>query len=693
MPRFVSQRVYLQLFIVLALGIAAGFRWPLPGELLLHDGALIWLLIAALGALALLWRSDHRPVSLITLNCIVALIGVLSVSLTLHSALDAPLRATAPQTDYLRGTVASIPKYQKGHWRFLLDVDRVRSGGEWQAAPGRVFAYIKAPAESRIYFRERITLRAAVKEEPPPPNRGQFNYRRYLLQRGTVLTAYAPSEKSLHHLGDTPPQPWAALSTLREHLLSAVTRRVPPELGQLAASVTYGDKITELPEDLQERFRRAGLTHILVASGTQISLLITVLALLLWQVGDNATWRGRLINCGKFVFTLGAVLAYGAVTGFETSIVRALVMGVVVLIGQVTSREADGMTALAQAGLALLLLNPLELLAPGFQLSFGATFGLIYAAGVGFPLTQEMAGWRKALAQMLVTTAGAQLFVAPILAAQFNQLSLWGLLSNFLAIPLAFALLIVGGISSLGLAYVPLLGTLLQWIVLALSWLLNSVAALFAALPGSSIAVPTPPLWWIVGCYALIFTVGEWVKARRADALAERQTRLLKSLTPALVALLLIPALIWLLVPRAEFVALALHNGEAYIWSAPDGTTTLYLRKAGLSRSHNADTVVSALRCRGINRLTQIVWLDDVGDGLLLADYANAEAGTDRYFSNVETRHCKVTPQYDREDGTRHLELTGQGSSGTLALPQPTEVDVSLAGVEPRARPFSPRGP
>jgi competence protein ComEC len=692
-PRFVSQRVYLQLFIVLALGIAIGFRWPLPSQMLLHDGLWIWLLIAGLGALAVLWRSDPRPVALVTLYCMLAIAGILSVSLTLHSALDAPLRSVAHRTDYLRGTVGSIPKYQKGHWRFLLDVDRARVDGEWQAAPGRVFAYLKGAPESKIYFRERITLRAAVKEELPPPNRGQFNYRRYLLQRGTVLTAYAPSDKSLHHLGDQPPQPWAALSALREHLLGAVTRHIPSELGQLAASVTYGDKVTELPEDLQERFRRAGLTHILVASGTQISLLITVLALLLWQVGDNATWRGRCINVGKFMLTLGAVLAYGAVTGFETSIVRALVMGVVVLVGQITSREVDGMTALAQAGLALLLLNPLELLAPGFQLSFGATFGLIYAAGVCFPMTQLMTGWRKALAQMLVTTAGAQLFVAPILAAQFNQLSLWGLLSNFLAIPLAFALLIIGGISSLGLAYVPLLGTVLQWTVLALSWLLNTVAAVFAALPGSSIAVPTPPLWWLLAGYALIFLAGEWIKSKRGNTLNDRQTRLLKALTPALATLLLVPAMLWLIVPRAELIALALHNGEAYIWRAPDGSTTLYVRKTGLSRSHNADTVVSALRCRGINKLSRVVWIDSPGDTQLLADYASAQHSYDPSFEQVATNACCVQPQYSDDAGLNGFSVHGRAGSATVTLPSPTEVTIDMGHGEPRIRELRMRGP
>ncbi|MDQ3023824.1 MAG: ComEC family competence protein [bacterium] len=733
--RFVAQRAYLQLFIALALGIAAGFRWHLPSQLLAYDGAWLLVALAALGVIAWTWRGHRAPVALGVLFMLTALAGMVTVSLSLHSALDSTLRSVAAQTDYVRGTVASIPKYQRGHWRFLLEVDRARVNDGWQAAPGRVYAFWKAPVEQKLYFRERITLWTEVKEIAPAPNRGQFNYRRYLLQRGTVLTAYAPTVRSLRHLGDNTPQPWATLTDLRTKLLAAVTRALPPELGQLAASVTYGDKITELPEQLEERFRRAGLTHILVASGTQVSLLIAVLGLLLWRVGDNSTWRGRLLNFGKFALTLLFVMAYGAVTGFETSIVRALVMGVVVLVGQAVSREADGLTALSQAGLVLLLLNPLELLAPGFQLSFGATFGLIYSAGVCFPMTTQLSGWRRALVQMLITTAGAQLFVAPILAAQFNQLSLWGLLSNFLAIPLAFALLIVGGVASLGLAWVPLLGLLLQYVVYGLSWLLNAIASLFAALPGSSIAVPTPSLWWLLVCYALIFVVGEWIKAQRTKGTADppdcqsvaalflpqwaagssphsivsAPTQFARIAAPLLALLLITPALYWLQVPQPELAVLALPNAEAYIWRSAGGRNALLLRRAGLLRSHNTDTIVSALRCRGINKLHAIVWLDGTGDPSPLPDYpapvfAYGEPlpqldvtyaivpHAERVVLRVETLHHSVqlTPAAD----ARTMQVVETGSSEPL-LPRVRneEYDILLNGARIVVREYVSRGP
>lgn len=628
---FLSQRVYLQLFAAYALGIALMFRTPLPRELLLGwESLLIWSALLALLALAWIWRAQFAGRA--ALFALAVLIGALSVSLTLRGALDMPLRELAAGDSHLlRGRVASIPKYQRGHLRFMLDVEQVYDGRRYQPLHGRCFVFLRCDPGTPLYLTDRVRVFTALTEVEPPANRGQFNYRRYLLQRGTVLTAYLPTPRSLVRRDEHAPQPWAALSVARRSLLGAVTGGLPPHLGQLAASVIYGDKVVELPADLQDRWRRAGLTHIVVASGTQVSLLIGVLGLLLWRLGDGRTWRGRLLNLAQFSATLAAVLAYGAITGFETSIVRALVMGAVVLLGRLVSRQTDGMTALAQAGLIVLLANPLELLAAGFQLSFSATFGLIYGAGVLFPLTAQLSGWRNTLAQMFITTAGAQLFVSPALAWQFNQLSGWGLISNLLAIPLSFILLVAGALASFGLVYVPVLGALLKWFVWGLSWTLDLIARVFASLPGSNIAVPTPPWWWVVGCYLLILLAGEWLKTARAGQ-AVRPTRQAQSLTPRQLAALRfgIPMLAlalccgvgaWLIVPRPELVVLALPRGEGYLWRSATGRSVLLLRSASLGMNHNADTVASALRTRGINRLHGVVWLDKPPEEDLLVDW------------------------------------------------------------------------
>lgn len=632
---FIRQRVYVQLFIALALGSGAAQLWPPPRELLVGDALLIALLLAALAVLWWVWYHGGLRLAHLPGYALLAAVGFAGASVAIALPLSATLRAEAGSTVVLYGEVVSLPKYQRGHLRFMLRATEVEKDRVRTPVNGQCYAYLRCDEPVELYLTDDVRLYAQLREIEPPRNRGQFDYRRYLLQRGTVLTAYAATPKMLRRLTQRPPPVWSALARLRVWLTGTLACGLPADYGELAISVVYGDKITDLPSEMEERFRRAGLTHILVASGTQVSLLIVLLALLCWKLPDDFTWRGLLINLGQFSVTLLVVLVYAAVTGLETSILRALVMGVLVMAGRLAYRQVDGLTALAQSGIILLIVNPLQLLAPGFQLSFGATFGLIYVAGIGFPLVALWRGWRRWVAQMLLTTGGAQLFVAPVLACHFQQLSCWGLFSNLVAIPLSFAMLITGAVASIGLVHVPLIGTLLRWALLAMAWLLDGIARVFSALPLSDLAVPHPPWWWLLTVYGLVLLAGEWVKCRQL--LDPRLRALLRVAVPAAAMLPLACALHWLLVPAPGLVALNLPRCEAYIWRPYSGRTVLLLRSSGLDQQHNADAVVAALRYRGINRLHGIVWLDgDPGEDAL-PDYDAAAVALG----------CDVDPRWD----------------------------------------------
>jgi ComEC/Rec2-related protein len=619
MFNFLRQRAFLQLFVTLALGTWIGYYAPPPLELLTGDWLLLVLIMAGLGLLWWCWRD--RAWAILLGGVLLCYMGYLNAAVATRLPLADPLRALVGSAEQVRvlGEVDSIPKYRNGHLRFMLAASGVAQvGAELAAQRGQCQVYVKCAEPPAVNYGDIVELVGRLEEIAPPANRGQFDYRAYLLQRGTVLVLYVESPGAVA-AAPAHASPWPAISSLQLWLTGQLARGLPPELGALAVSVVYGDKITDLSSATEERFRRAGLTHILVASGTQVSLLMVLLGLLGWRQAQALSWRGVLRNMLQFCGVLAVLLLYAALTGFETSILRALVMGILVMLGRLASREVDGMTVLAQAGLVILLLNPLLLFAVGFQLSFGATFGLIYVNGVGLPRLAHLRGFKHWVALLLLSTGGAQLFVAPILLAKFNQLSLWGVASNLIAIPLAFALLIAGGLASLGLGAIPLLGTLLTWVVWALAWLLNSVAALFAALPGSNLAVPTPPAWWLALLYAVLLVAGEWVKHHRR--LAERTRYALNWGTVAAGILLAVPVLAWWILPRPGLTALALERNEAYLWRSQAGRTILIARSKRLGRNHNADTLAGALRCRGVNRLHGVIWLDAPPEGTVLEDW------------------------------------------------------------------------
>ncbi len=662
MLAFVLERPYVLVFIAYAAGIAAGHALPFPFALLSGSVWLLWGIILALAAFWWLWRKRPGLGLGLGFGGILLLAGWISVSLQLSSADRSPLlslqrsqlsrlqaqprppdKAAPQEVDLvLSGNVASIPKVQRGYLRFMLDVSRARIDETWYKAPGRVYAFVKlhedhtTTSDLSVHYASRVDIYCRLSEVEGPRNHGQFDYRAYLQQQGTLLQAFAFSPKALIIKDRRAPQPWAELAALRIWLTTNLTRGLDPDHAALAISVVYGDKITDLPETTRQRFREAGLTHILVASGTQVSLIIALLGLAFWRLEDNATWRGRLLNLAQFGATMTIVIAYATVTGFETSILRALAMGTLVLVGKLLLRESDGLTALAQSGFVLLLVNPLNLFSASFQLSFGATFGLIYFYGVFAPLlgkpvlgsamtadpVAELRPWQPSTwllwlrehgRQALISTCGAQLMVTPLLLSSFYQFSLWGFVSNLLAIPLAFLLLITGALSSVGLSAVPLLGRALQACVSLLAQALDGVAALFALLPGSQIAAPPPPLWWVLAYYLLLLSLGELYRRRRAGTLAHPATRWV-SLAAGLTVLG--GLLFWWVVPQPQLVSFALPGCEATLVRASTGRSLLLARSTGLERQHNAETLAAGLHWRGINRLHALIWLDNPDNGL-----------------------------------------------------------------------------
>lgn len=610
---FVAQRPHLQALLVFLPGVWLGYVLPLPAGMLRGDMLLLSAPLALLGIGCLAARSRPHWQAL-QLWLALAYGGYLLSSLSVFGITQSPLRGLAGENRVIAGQVAGVPKWQRGHLRFRLAASSV--GGV--KAQGVCFVYLKSDEDAALAILPGDTLELAgsLEEARAPANQGQLDMRQYLARYGTLMTVYCEGPQQCQVLRKGGAVYWRWIACARQRLTSALGAALPPGLRELAVSVVYGDKITDLPEEIQEEFRRAGLTHILVASGTQVSLLITLMALCFWRPGDNRSLRGLLSNLASFTLTTLLISIYAAVAGFETSIVRALAMGLLLLGGRALSREADGLSALALSGFVMVALNPAELLSPGFQLSFMATFGLIYASGVLFPKLSSLGRWQRWVLTTLITTGGAQIFVLPLLMGWFNQLSLTSLLSNLLAIPLAFLLLVTGGAYSLGLAAVPLLGPALGWLVFAFSAALRWVADLFASLPLSQINVPSPPWWWVAAWYALLFFVGETLKHGAPESY--RLRRLLWAARLGLAGLLVWAAAAWVSLPRPSISALALAPGagstarEAYLWQDSQGRKLLFARGAGLERQHNGEKLADALACRGINRLSSLVWIDGV---------------------------------------------------------------------------------
>lgn len=229
---------------------------------------------------------------------------------------------------------------------------------------------------------------------------------------------------------------------VRQKLVSAHESYIGKVRGDLLASMVLGDRAVQLSDETSSRFRDVGLSHLLAASGFNLTLVIAVtyaaVRLLIPSV--------RVVNAACFA----TMMCFVGLAGASPSILRAAVMCTLVLVGRSSFRTVDIPAALAAAFLLTMLVDPSSIADIGFQLSYAATAGIIYgASALGQFIYSGRAKLQSWLAETFSVVAVAQCFVLPIQLSYFWQAGALFLPANLLVSPCITPVTILGFASSL----------------------------------------------------------------------------------------------------------------------------------------------------------------------------------------------------------------------------------------------------
>ena len=218
------------------------------------------------------------------------------------------------------------------------------------------------------------------------------------------------------------------------HRVLAGGEALGPTDRALVASFLVGDD-RDLPPAVAADFRAAGLSHLLVVSGANVTLALALVAPLL----------RRFSLVGRLAGGTVALLLFCAMTRFEPSVLRAGAMSGLALLAAFLGRPVSGLRILALAIACLVVVDPFLVHSLGFGLSCGASAGILLLAG---PLGRRLPG-PGFVREPLAVTAAAQIGVAPIALPAFGSLPLAALPANLVAAPAAAALSLWGLASGL----------------------------------------------------------------------------------------------------------------------------------------------------------------------------------------------------------------------------------------------------
>jgi competence protein ComEC len=293
---------------------------------------------------------------------------------------------------------------------------------------------------------------------------------------------------------------WNAADRVRAGVRHGV-RHASPDARALVPALVDGDD-SALSDRVTSEFRRAGLTHLLAVSGTNLTIVLMLALTLARGVGIG---RRRLILVG-FVAVVGFVLLARP----EPSVLRAAAMGSIGLI-TVAVGGRGGVRALGAAVLALLFLDPWLSRAPGFVLSVAATAGILVAAN---PLASRLSRWMPHWCALAISVPlAAQFACLPAVVALSGQVSIVAVAANIAAAPLVAPATVAGLLAGLadlphgGLAVVP--GTIAGWSADGI------IAAAHLAAGLSGAAVPWRGPWWLLMVVVPGLLFGLWRIANR----------------------------------------------------------------------------------------------------------------------------------------------------------------------------------
>jgi competence protein ComEC len=400
----------------------------------------------------------------------------------------------------IRGVLRDDPDVGDTSQRFAISVREIQRAGDWHEASGGVL--VRTPLLPEYRAGDMVELEGKLET---PPRLQDFDYAAYLARRGIGSVMEYPEARTVGH--DEPSVVRRILLNARRTLSDGLALSLPEPQAALAQGVLLGER-SALPADVRDDLNATNTSHLVVVSGGNV-VLVSMYSTLLFGLVLRRRWA--------VVLSIAVVVAYAALVGLSPPVFRATVMGIVLILAQVSGRRSNGLTSLLLAAAIMCGLQPSVLADVSFQLSFAATAGILYLAtplrrgiidamGAATGRTELPRWLGAAFVEPAAVTLAAMLATAPLLALNFERVSLVALPANLLIVP-AFPFILgasfiaaVGGTLPVGhlVLGTPAYALLSYWL---------GVASWFAALPGAAAVLDGYTRPWALATYAAAITI------------------------------------------------------------------------------------------------------------------------------------------------------------------------------------------
>ena len=321
-------------------------------------------------------------------------------------------------------------KYSK---KYIAEIESIISDGNREKLKAKVLLNINS--DLNILPGERYVLKGKLANPKGPILPGLFSEINYLKQKNICFVLNS-KYGSITYLGRNRFYPGYYIEKIREKLIINNPNFNPSE-SSIINGIVFGTKAFKMQKDLSAKFKRLGINHITSASGFNITILTSLVFFLFTRVTS--------VRVIPVLLSIGLILSYMSLADFSSSIIRAAIFNIIVLMGLLFNRKIKVLPSIAFIVILFFLISPNNFLDVGLQLSVFSFCGIVCFGNVVYEnFLKSRLIILNFFSQIILTTFLAQVFVLPLLLFYFKSFSLIAFLSNILAVPLASFILVLG---------------------------------------------------------------------------------------------------------------------------------------------------------------------------------------------------------------------------------------------------------
>ncbi|MBQ2753298.1 MAG: DNA internalization-related competence protein ComEC/Rec2 [Firmicutes bacterium] len=318
-----------------------------------------------------------------------------------------------------------------------------------------------------LYKGDAVIATGSVDIPEKPTNPGEFDDYMYMKREGLKFRVYA--DKVIKTGGRKTGFVYYS-SRLKKELNNSIDRIYDDNEAALVKAVVTGDK-SYISDETRALYTDGGAIHVLCISGLHVGIVAAIIFFIIGKLfPEDKSFCAGMASC--------VLLAYMSFIGMTPSVVRAVLMSAVAMAAVPLGRKNDGLNNLFIAALVILLMNPMTLFNAGFLLSFATVFGIIISVEY-----RKFDGRGKRFKDIASTSLFATLFALPITAYYFYSVSIAGIITNLVVLPLTPVVVVSGILSAIVGLFNTFLGGFVGLPALAVLKLYELVLNLAASVP------------------------------------------------------------------------------------------------------------------------------------------------------------------------------------------------------------------